>query len=142
MAKRKKKSFPSLRATVTWQPPRNLKYHCAAAYIRDHCERHRLPAEKLPSHAGIYILTVCKTFRNTAQRVEGGWGSVEGGGRVGGDGRVGGGGPCQGPGEARDGCFCFGALFQSPLSKTSVFISYCHGRFFLFSSLFFFFFLP
>lgn len=32
---REKKILPLLRATVTWQPPRNLKYHSAAAYIGD-----------------------------------------------------------------------------------------------------------
>lgn len=67
----KKKSFPLLQATVTWQPPRNLKYHSAAAYIRDLCERHGLLAEMLPLTRA-YILTVCKTFRNTPQREEGG----------------------------------------------------------------------
>lgn len=34
------------------------------------------PRRKAPSHAGIYILTVCKTFWNTPQRVEGGGGIV------------------------------------------------------------------
>lgn len=42
----KKKTFPLLQATVTWQPPRNLKYHSAAAYIRDLCERHTVSSQK------------------------------------------------------------------------------------------------
>lgn len=43
---------------------------CYSIYSRSLRET-RSPRRKAPSHAGIYILTVCKTFRNTAQRVEG-----------------------------------------------------------------------
>lgn len=43
---RQKKTFPLLQATVTWQPPRNLKYRSAAAYIRDLCERHTVSSQK------------------------------------------------------------------------------------------------
>lgn len=61
----KQKTFPLLRATVTWQPPRNSKYHSAAAYIRDLCERQS-------SHRNALSLTriKCETFRNTLQRGE------------------------------------------------------------------------
>lgn len=37
--RKKNNNFPLLQATVTWQPPRNLKYHSVAAYIGDLCER-------------------------------------------------------------------------------------------------------
>lgn len=56
---RQKKTFPLLQATVTWQPPRNLKYHSAAAHIRDLCERHTVSSQKCSlSHTGIHAHSV------------------------------------------------------------------------------------
>lgn len=68
---RQKKTFPLLQATVTWQPPRNLKYRSAAAYIRDLCERDtQCPLRNALSLTQAYMHTVCETFRNTLQRGE------------------------------------------------------------------------
>lgn len=61
--RRDKKTFPLLQATDTWQPPRNLKYHSAAAYILDLCEWYTLYSQMLSS-THTHWHTVCQTFRN------------------------------------------------------------------------------
>lgn len=64
-----KKTFPLLQATVTWQPPRNLKYHSAAAYFLEICDRH---TSLLNVFSLTHTNTDCQTFTHNLE-----WGERE-----------------------------------------------------------------
>ena len=104
-----KKTFPLLGATVTWQPPRNLKYYSAAAYILDLCERHTLSSRKFSLyHTETHSMSSLQEYTKEGREGET---------------------PTRPP-AARGGGFCFGCCFQMSRMKMMMLVSHCHLVFF------------